>query len=248
MTPTSTPRRPRTPPSEAANKPAIRAWIETVRLLIDAGASREGLWISSKPPSQEVAEVLRQYGITPDEPDEPPQSGDRMERPGLIATGVMAVVARHLEAAYRDEDPDLLGSLLHPDVTWTGLCHNRAQVLDWYRGFQADRTIAKVNGLEVDRDAVVLGLSVSRHAEGARPVPPQQLYQVFDGRRQRDRRHPLPPRPPQRARPGRARRVGNRGPSFSTSSGGGIGAQSATGTDRFSRCGPDVYDLLPSRR
>jgi ketosteroid isomerase-like protein len=91
----------------------------------------------------------------------------------------MAEVARHLEAAYRDEDLDLLGSLLHPDVTWTGLCHNSAQVLDWYRGFQAEGTFATVNSVEVDRDAVVLGLSVSRRAEGARPAPPQQLHQVF---------------------------------------------------------------------
>jgi ankyrin repeat protein len=40
-------------------------WIETVRLLIEAGASREGVWISGKPPSEEVAKVLRDYGITP---------------------------------------------------------------------------------------------------------------------------------------------------------------------------------------
>lgn len=31
----------------------------------------------------------------------------------------------------------------------------------------------------VDRDAVVLDLTVFRGAEEARPAPPQQLYQVF---------------------------------------------------------------------
>jgi hypothetical protein len=36
-----------------------------------------------------------------------------------------------------------------------------------------------VQSVEVDRDAVVLGLSVALQAEGARPAPPQQLYQVF---------------------------------------------------------------------
>jgi len=39
--------------------------------------------------------------------------------------------------------------------------------------------MAAVQSVEVDRDAVVLGLSVALQAEGARPAPPQQLYQVF---------------------------------------------------------------------
>ncbi|MBO0692427.1 MAG: ankyrin repeat domain-containing protein, partial [Acidimicrobiaceae bacterium] len=152
---------------EQVGKPG--QWTETVRLLIDAGASRDGVWISGKPPSEEVAEILRDHGITPDEPGEEPHADEQVVRPGTIGTGVMAEVARHLEAAYRDEDLDLLGSLLHPDVTWTGLCHNSAQVLDWYRGFQAEGTVATINSMEVDRDAVVFGLSVSRRAEGARP-------------------------------------------------------------------------------
>jgi ankyrin repeat protein/predicted Fe-Mo cluster-binding NifX family protein len=153
-------------------------WIDTVRVLIKAGASRDGVWISDKPPSEQVAALLRVYGITPDEPAEQERPVDETVVPGSIGTGVMADIARHLEAAYRDEDLDLLGSLLHPDVTWTGLCHNKAQVIEWYRGFQAEGTVATVNSVEVDRDAVVLGLSVSRRAEGARPAPPQQLYQV----------------------------------------------------------------------
>ncbi|MGH3400945.1 MAG: hypothetical protein ACRDRJ_00235 [Streptosporangiaceae bacterium] len=162
---------------EQAGKPG--EWVETVRLLIEAGASREGVWISGKPPSEEVAEVLRAHNITPDEPGEQPHSVDHEDKADPIGTGVIAEIARHLEAAYRDEDLDLLGSLLRPDVTWTGLCHNSAQVLDWYRGFQAEGTVAAVNSVEVDGNAVVLGLNVSRRAEGARPAPPQQLYQVF---------------------------------------------------------------------
>ncbi|MBO0833132.1 MAG: hypothetical protein J2P29_14285, partial [Actinobacteria bacterium] len=79
----------------------------------------------------------------------------------------------------RDEDLDLLGSLLHPQVRWTGLCRSSDQVLDWYRGLIADGTVATVNSVEVDRDAVVLGLAVARKAEGARPAPPQQVFQVF---------------------------------------------------------------------
>lgn len=153
-------------------------WVETVRLLIEAGASRDGVWISQKPPSEEVADVLRHYGITPDEPAEQQHPGNRDVIPGSIGAGAMADLARHLEAAFRDSDLELLGSLLHPEVTWSG-CHNKAQVLDWYRGFRAEGTIATVNSVEVDRDAVVLGVSVSRRADGARPAPPQQLYQVF---------------------------------------------------------------------
>ena len=162
---------------EQAGKPGN--WIETVRLLINAGASKDGAWISGKPPSEEVIELLRRHGITPDEPADDQHREDEKQQPGSLGSGVMEDIARHLEAAYRDEDLELLGSLLHPDVTWTGLCHNRAQVLDWYRGFQADGTVATVESAEVDRDAVVLGLRVSRRAEGARPTPPEHLWQAF---------------------------------------------------------------------
>ena len=155
-------------------------WVETVRLLINAGASRDGVWISDKPPSEEVAEVLHHYGVTPDEPAELEGPDEQTAGPdGSVGTGAMAEVARHLEAAFREEDLDLLGSLLHPEVTWTGLCHNSAEVIDWYRGFQAEGTVATVESVEVDGDAVVLGLSVSRRADGARPAPPRPLYQVF---------------------------------------------------------------------
>lgn len=153
-------------------------WTETVRLLVHAGASRDGVWISGKPPSEEVIDLLRLYGITPD--DQPDPRADEEDSPApSLGTGVMADLARHLEAAYRDGDLDLLGSLLHPEVRWTGLCHNRTQVLDWYRGLVADGTVATVENVEVDGDAVLLDLSVARRAEGARPASPRQLYQVF---------------------------------------------------------------------
>src|SRR6266702_2453545 len=161
---------------ERAGKPGD--WLETVRLLIDAGASRQDVWISEKPPSEEVMDLLQRCGINPDEPAE--QHPDELtEVPGAVGTGVMADIARHLEAAYRDLDLDLLGSLLHPQVHWTGVCSNSAQVIDWYRGVLADGTMPTVQSAEVDRDAVLLGLTLTRQAEGARPAPPQQLYQVF---------------------------------------------------------------------
>jgi hypothetical protein len=91
----------------------------------------------------------------------------------------MAEIARHLETAARDHDLDLLGSLLHPEVRWTGLCRDREQVLDWFRAVLAEGMEASVHSVEVDRDAVVLGLTVTRRAQGARPAPPQPLYQAY---------------------------------------------------------------------
>ena len=169
---------------ERAGKPGD--WTGTVRLLIEAGATRDGAWITGKPPSEEVADLLRHYGITPGEPAGPQSEPrdqddehDQGEAPGSLGTGIMAEIARHLETAARDVDLDLLGSLLHPEVRWTGLCSDRTQVLDWYRAVLAEGIEARVRSVEVDRDAVVLGLTVGRRAQGARPAPPQPLYQVF---------------------------------------------------------------------
>ena len=153
-------------------------WTETVRLLIEAGASRHDVWVAGKPPSEQIAAVLQRYGITPDEPPDH-QPDDQAAVPGSVGTGVMADIARHLGTAFRDKDVSLLGTLLHPQVQWTGLCTSSDQVLDWYRALVAAGTEAEVHSVEVDRDAVVLGLAVGGRAEGARPAPRQQLYQVF---------------------------------------------------------------------
>lgn len=153
-------------------------WAATVTLLLAAGASRQGVWISGKPPSEEIIDLLSRNGITPDEPGDQ-QRDDDAGVVGSVGSGVMADVARHLESAYRARDLVLLGSLLHPQVQWTGLCRDREQVLDSYRRLVAEGTIATVTSVEVDRDAVVLGISVARHAEGAQPAPPQFHYQVF---------------------------------------------------------------------
>jgi ankyrin repeat protein len=153
-------------------------WIETVRLLIDAGASRDDVWISGKPPSEEVIALLRSYGISPDD-ESGPEGDDADGVPRSAGVGVMADVAQHLEAAYRNLDLELLGSLLHPQVQWSGLCSTSAQVLDWYRQSLADGTRLTLESVEVDRDAVVLGITLSRPAEGARPAPAERLYQVF---------------------------------------------------------------------
>lgn len=87
-------------------------WSETVRLLIQAGATRRGVWISEKAPSEEVADLLRTYDISPDASE--PEIDNADDVPRSIGTGVMAEVAQHLEAAYQTRDLELLGSLLHP--------------------------------------------------------------------------------------------------------------------------------------
>jgi len=160
---------------EQAAKPGD--WIQTVRLLVDAGASREGVWISGKPPSEEVMGLLRSYGITPGESPEQ-ERDDEAEVPGSIGTGVMADIARHIETACRDLDLELLASLLHPQVRWA-TCNTSDEVLDWYRRLLAAGTRPAVHSVEVDGDAVVLGITVAWGAEGARPAPPERLYQVF---------------------------------------------------------------------
>ena len=153
-------------------------WVETVRVLIDAGASRDDVWISGKPPSEEVIGLLQSYGIALDG-ESKPEGDDADDVPRSIGTGVMADIAHHLQAAYRNLDLELLGSLLHPQVQWGGVCDTSAQVLDWYRQGLADGTRPTVESVEVDRDAVVLGITLSRPAEGARPAPAERLYQVF---------------------------------------------------------------------
>jgi ankyrin repeat protein len=50
-------------------------WAQTVRLLIEAGASRQGAWIAGKPPGEEITGLLESYGISPGEP--------AAEQPGL---------------------------------------------------------------------------------------------------------------------------------------------------------------------
>jgi hypothetical protein len=157
-------------------------WIKTVQLLVEAGASPDGVWVADKPPSEEVAELLRAHGIGPDQAGKPDAIAERPEPAGTAVTagtGVMADIAQHLAAAYAERDLELLGSLLHPQLRWSGECTNKDQVLDWYRAFLAEGTVATVESVEVDRDAVLLGLSVTGPAQGSRPAAGQHLCQVF---------------------------------------------------------------------
>jgi ankyrin repeat protein len=161
---------------EQAGRPGD--WVKVVRLLIDAGASREGVWIADKPPSEDVIDLLVSYGIRPED-DLEPHFEEEDATPHSLGTGPLEDIARHLEAAYGSLDLDLLGSLLHPDVRWSGQCNTSAEVLDWYRRLLADGTQATVESVEVDRDAVVIGIRVAGTAEGTRPAPVELVFQVF---------------------------------------------------------------------
>ncbi|MGH7686677.1 MAG: ankyrin repeat domain-containing protein [Candidatus Dormibacteria bacterium] len=152
-------------------------WVETVRLLLDAGASRQDAWVANKPPSDEVSRVLQHYGIGPPRATEHEHNDDDTLEARPAVDSAIADIALQLEAAYRSRDLVLLASLLHPDVHWTGLCTNREQVIEWYRHL-ADDTLASVDGVEVDRDAVVIELTVGGRADGARAAPGQHLFQV----------------------------------------------------------------------
>ena len=161
---------------EQAGRPGD--WPETVRVLLAAGASREHVWVPQKPPSEEVAQLLRSLGIGPDRP-EPAGPAEEPRAADTVDDGVLSEIAGHLEAACRDQDLELFASVLDPRVTWTGLCRDRSQVLDWFRSILADGTRPTLRTVEIHGDSVVLDMDLSRPAEGARPAPPQRFRLAF---------------------------------------------------------------------
>ncbi|MGH3629042.1 MAG: ankyrin repeat domain-containing protein, partial [Sciscionella sp.] len=89
-------------------------YVQTVRLLIEARASRDDVWISDKPPSEELTELLTGYGIVASDDTSDDTSDNNAEaRASLeadparsLGTGLMADVAHHLEVACRTLDLD----------------------------------------------------------------------------------------------------------------------------------------------
>jgi ankyrin repeat protein len=152
-------------------------WTEVIRLLVDAGASRRGVWIAGKPPGEDVAGLLLSYGIGPD--DDPGWQLEDTDDPPSPGSELMEDIARQLEAAYRSLDLQLLGSLLHPDVRWSGQCSTSAEVLDWYQRLLTGGTRTTVESVEVHLDSVVIGITVAGQAEGTRPAPAERVFQVF---------------------------------------------------------------------
>jgi len=157
-------------------------WTGTVRVLLEAGASRGGVWLTGgKAPNRQVAEMLLAYGVTQEQPGEADEPG---APPGVTSSAAepLREIAEHVRVAYDTADVELFASLLHPEVRWGGGlegCSDRAQVLARYQDQMRQGFRAEITATEVRGDAVVIGLAVARPADGARPCPPEVVYQVL---------------------------------------------------------------------
>ena len=195
---------------ERAGKPGD--WTGTVRLLIEAGASTHDVWVTGKPPSEEVADLLTHHGIGHAEP-----AGSQPEPQGEDEDDVpRGHPARSAPASW----PRSPGTWKPPPVTVTWTCSARCCTRSPLDGaVQGPRPGARLvsrragrgnrghrpqrGGRSRRRGA---RLDVARVREGARPAPPQPLYQVFtvhDGQIVEIQATPTGRRPVPRRRPGR---------------------------------------------
>lgn len=103
--------------------------------------------------------------------------------------GSSALAAR-LKVALESRDQDLLARLLAADVRWGGAedtpdtCHSRADVLQWYGDLAARGVRARVEEVLPRRDAVIMGLRITRPGPapaGDRTDTRYQVYRVRDG-------------------------------------------------------------------
>lgn len=155
-------------------------WPETVQALIDAGASTNDVWVVDKPPSAEVAELLRAYGIQPEQ-----DPGDDLPEP----SGALSELAESLRIAYDTVDLDRFSRLLDPDVTWGGGpmgCRNREEVIGWYRE-SIDRGTrgAVTRVVQPDERTLIAEVTFWAPGQGTTPLPPEVRYQrleVHEGR------------------------------------------------------------------
>lgn len=95
-------------------------------------------------------------------------------------------VAAGLRTAYETANLDALSELLHPDVRWGGeedtpeTCHNRSDVLTWYRrGYESGMRATVIDAL-TGPDAVLLTLRVSGREPG-KAVVVHQVFRLTDG-------------------------------------------------------------------
>jgi hypothetical protein len=95
-------------------------------------------------------------------------------------------VAAGLRTAYETADLAALGELLHPDVRWGGAedtpdtCHNRSDVLAWYRRGYESGMRATVIEMLTRPGAVFLALRVSGRAPG-KAILVHQVFRLADG-------------------------------------------------------------------
>jgi hypothetical protein len=154
----------------------------TITALLDAGATRDGAWVTGKPPSDAVTTVLRRYGVRPDGQEhtpQPPPSPAPGETGGEPEDGPLSEIAAQLSAAFESLDLELFASLLDPAVRWTGECRGADHVIRWYEGILADGTRPTLQGVETRGDAIIVCVALSRPAVAAAPAPPAVVYQVF---------------------------------------------------------------------
>lgn len=98
-------------------------------------------------------------------------------------------VAERVRAALESQDLDSFADLLAPDVRWgpTGDehlgCHNRDEVLAWYRAGRERGQRARVVEFVVVEEHLLVGLVVSNvaaHGEDAGEVARWQVYTIRD--------------------------------------------------------------------
>lgn len=155
-------------------------WPDSVRALLAAGASTADVWVPDKPPSAEVAEVLRAAGVAPE-----PAVDDELPEP----SGPLRELAEALRVAYDTVDLDRLATLLDPDVTWGGGpmgCHNRQDVLAWYRMLvERGVTGSLTKIVEPDDHTLIAEVTFSAATQGTIEPSPEVTYQrlaIRDGR------------------------------------------------------------------
>lgn len=115
---------------------------------------------------------------TPPVPPVPPVPPE--ETPSAIAE--MAEMAEQVRAAYESADLELFASLLDPAVTWGAgeeACHNRDQVLAFYRAVLAGGVQFEVCSVEAQGNSIVVEVRFSGQAEGARARPPETRTQIL---------------------------------------------------------------------
>ena len=82
-------------------------------------------------------------------------------------------LARQLKGLLEGGDFDALEGVLDPDVTWAAPdypddgCHNRSEVLAWWRAAYEAGARAEVTGVEVHGDGLLVSLRVSGRAGGS---------------------------------------------------------------------------------
>jgi hypothetical protein len=102
------------------------------------------------------------------------QDQDRMEE-----------IARQVRAALQEADLTGYKELLDPNVTWgapddaSSGCHNRDQVLTWYRRGRAAGVEAEVTETLVHGDRILVGLTVVGNRAGEEPAGSADRWQVL---------------------------------------------------------------------